>query len=389
MNKFFRGWFLFHQRGSSSLNGWWVPEVTFGHRKQQNDTLSTRRRRYEILRSPNRPHQLCHMTQITVCVSGSALDKRSWRKPTVCTAFTHWTRTREHTAMTPAPLTPAVTPVLLSDMDWTLNSPVCLNEPMWEHSRKTSEDFKETDTEWKRIWFSQSSYVKGKLLEMFGLSVWSNFQSCHILKTAQMFFPSASLIHEFFASTITKQAPPLTPWGEDNTSSPRQLLKKEVWNHGCSIQVILFYLWWFSTFYFTDHSGSTGVMSILGGAQNGREVGLAMISSSGVRDLSPWRHDNGGSCRLPEKRRRPRRRSTPSVQDGEVNDSLRQQSGGSLLSWGDKEREETTETLVHRNENSDVGPPVSPERLLRITKDNRKGAEFISSNLKSLQFEFP
>lgn len=79
-------------------------------------------------------------------------------------------------------------------------------------------------------------------------------------------------------------------------------------------------------------------MSILGGAPNGRDVGLVMISPSGVRDLSPWRHDSGGSCRLPEKRRRPRRRSTPRVQEGEVKDSLRQQSGGSLLSWEEKER---------------------------------------------------
>lgn len=80
-------------------------------------------------------------------------------------------------------------------------------------------------------------------------------------------------------------------------------------------------------------------MSILGGAPKGKDVGLAMISSSGVRDLSPWRHDNGGSCRLPEKRRRPRRRSTPSVQDGDVKDSLRQQSGGSLLSWEENKKE--------------------------------------------------
>lgn len=79
----------------------------------------------------------------------------------------------------------------------------------------------------------------------------------------------------------------------------------------------------------THHSGSTGVMSILGGAPKGRDVGLVIISSSGVRDLSPWRHDNGGSCRLPEKRRRPLRRSTPSVQDGDVKDSLREQSEGS------------------------------------------------------------
>lgn len=83
----------------------------------------------------------------------------------------------------------------------------------------------------------------------------------------------------------------------------------------------------------THHSGSTGVMSIRGGAPKGKDVGLAMTSSSGVRDLSPWRHDSGGSCRLPEKRRLPRRRSTPSVQDGEVKDSLREQSEDSLLSW--------------------------------------------------------
>lgn len=88
----------------------------------------------------------------------------------------------------------------------------------------------------------------------------------------------------------------------------------------------------------THHSGSTGVMSIRGGAPKGKDVGLAMTSSSGVRGLSPWRHDSGGSCRLPEKRRWPRRKSTPSVQDGDVKDSLRQQSGGSLLSWKQKER---------------------------------------------------
>lgn len=83
----------------------------------------------------------------------------------------------------------------------------------------------------------------------------------------------------------------------------------------------------------THHSGSTGVMSIRGGAPKGKDVGLAMTSSSGVRDLSPWRHDSGGSCRLPEKRRLPRRKSTPSVQDGDVKDSLREQSEDSLLSW--------------------------------------------------------
>lgn len=82
----------------------------------------------------------------------------------------------------------------------------------------------------------------------------------------------------------------------------------------------------------THDSGSTGVMSIRGGAPKGKDVGLAMTSSSGVCDLSPWRHDNGGSCRLPEKRRLPRRKSTPSVQDGDVKDSLRQQSDDSLLS---------------------------------------------------------
>lgn len=90
----------------------------------------------------------------------------------------------------------------------------------------------------------------------------------------------------------------------------------------------------------THHSGSTGVMSIRGGAPKGKDVGLVMTSLSGVRDRSPWRHDNGGSCRLPEKRLRPRRKSTPSVQDGDVKDSLRQQSGGSLLSWEQRERKE-------------------------------------------------
>lgn len=74
-------------------------------------------------------------------------------------------------------------------------------------------------------------------------------------------------------------------------------------------------------------------MSIRGGAPKGKDVGLVMTSSSGVRDLSPWRHDSGGSCRLPEKRRLPRRKSTPSVQDGDVKDSLREQSEDSRLSW--------------------------------------------------------
>ena len=83
----------------------------------------------------------------------------------------------------------------------------------------------------------------------------------------------------------------------------------------------------------THHSGSTGVMSIRGGAPKGKDVGLGMTSLSGVRDLSPWRHDSGGSCRLPEKRRLPRRKSTPRVQDGDVKDSLREQSEDSLLSW--------------------------------------------------------
>ncbi len=68
----------------------------------------------------------------------------------------------------------------------------------------------------------------------------------------------------------------------------------------------------------------------------GSVVGLAMISSSGLRDLSVCRHDKGGNCRVPEKRRRPRRRSTPSVQPEDVKDSLSLQSGGSLLSWSEK-----------------------------------------------------
>lgn len=83
-------------------------------------------------------------------------------------------------------------------------------------------------------------------------------------------------------------------------------------------------------------------MSIRGGLMKGNVVGL-IISSSGVRDLSVCRHDSGGSCRFPEKRRRPRRRSTPSVQAGDVKDSLRVQSGGSLLSCRDIEKETETQ----------------------------------------------
>uniref|UniRef100_A0AAV2KYN1 Uncharacterized protein n=1 Tax=Knipowitschia caucasica TaxID=637954 RepID=A0AAV2KYN1_KNICA len=71
---------------------------------------------------------------------------------------------------------------------------------------------------------------------------------------------------------------------------------------------------------------TVGVMSMRGGAPKGREVGRVMACWSGLRERSPCRHDNGGSCRLPEKRRRPLRRSTPSVQDGDVKDSLRELS---------------------------------------------------------------
>lgn len=87
------------------------------------------------------------------------------------------------------------------------------------------------------------------------------------------------------------------------------------------------------------HSESTGVISMRGGLMKGNVVGRQIISSSGVRDRSVCRHDSGGSCRFPEKRRRPRRRSTPRVQAGDVKDSLRVQSGGSLLSCRDTEKE--------------------------------------------------
>jgi len=69
----------------------------------------------------------------------------------------------------------------------------------------------------------------------------------------------------------------------------------------------------------------------------GRVVGLAMNSSSGLRDLSICRHDKGGNCRFPENRRLLLCRSTPSVQPVEVKDSLSLQSGGSLLSWRKRE----------------------------------------------------
>lgn len=68
------------------------------------------------------------------------------------------------------------------------------------------------------------------------------------------------------------------------------------------------------------------------GVMKGRVVGLIMISSSGLRDLSICLHDKGGNCRLPDKRRRLRRRSTPNVQPEDVKDSLSLQFGGSLLS---------------------------------------------------------
>lgn len=76
----------------------------------------------------------------------------------------------------------------------------------------------------------------------------------------------------------------------------------------------------------------------------GNVVGRQIISSSGVRDLSVCRHDSGGSCRFPEKRRRPRRRSTPRVQAVDVKDSLKVQSGGSLLSYRDIRRDRNTNT---------------------------------------------
>lgn len=68
-------------------------------------------------------------------------------------------------------------------------------------------------------------------------------------------------------------------------------------------------------------SESACVMSMRGRETMGRLVGLVRVtgSSSGVRDLtlslsfSACRHDNGGSCRLPENRLWTLHNSTPRV----------------------------------------------------------------------------
>lgn len=85
----------------------------------------------------------------------------------------------------------------------------------------------------------------------------------------------------------------------------------------------------------THPSKETGVMSIRGGLGKTREDGLETGSSSGVYALSAHSaclHDNGGSCRVPEWRRRFRRRSTPSVLPGgyTVRRSLFSCEGGSV-----------------------------------------------------------
>lgn len=137
----------------------------------------------------------------------------------------------------------------------------------------------------------------------------------------------------------------------------------------------------------THHSGSTGVMSIRGGAPKGKDVGLAM-TSSGVRDLSPWRHDSGGSCRLPEKRRLPRRRSTPSVQDGDVKDSLRQQSEDSLVSW------EEAELGLNRNSATVLHSSNILIKWINLTqcwlkKNKPNHLFFVSTTVWTLGFDFP
>lgn len=88
-------------------------------------------------------------------------------------------------------------------------------------------------------------------------------------------------------------------------------------------------------------SGSALVMSMRGRVTMGKLVGLAWAtgSSSGVSDLtlslslsrsfSACRHDNGGSCRLPENLLWTMHSSIPRV--------LPELRDASLLSWGDKE----------------------------------------------------
>lgn len=87
-------------------------------------------------------------------------------------------------------------------------------------------------------------------------------------------------------------------------------------------------------------SGSACVMSMRGREAMGRLVGLLWVtgSSSGVSGLplsfSACRHDNGGSCRLPENRLWTLNTSTPRVLPAE-----NCPTGGSLVSWqkGDNE----------------------------------------------------
>lgn len=58
-------------------------------------------------------------------------------------------------------------------------------------------------------------------------------------------------------------------------------------------------------------SGSACVIEIRGGMRSGRVVGLETLSGSGERALSTGFH--GGTCRLEDRRLRPRRRSAPSI----------------------------------------------------------------------------
>lgn len=116
------------------------------------------------------------------------------------------------------------------------------------------------------------------------------------------------------------------------------------------------------------------------GVMKGRVVGRGMLSSSGVHDLSACLHDSGGSCRFPEKRLRPLRRSTPSVQAGEVKDS---QSGESLLSsLGD-----TVSTLllflIFLRCIPVAQQPALPTHLNNLSTYSRRNRRFFSQEILS------
>lgn len=127
-----------------------------------------------------------------------------------------------------------------------------------------------------------------------------------------------------------------------------QKKKKQILNNGGGvwiISVLLQDLFIFSSVSFSVSSlrcssylsGSAFVMSMRGSVTMGKLVGLAWAtgSSSGVSDLtlslsfSACRHDNGGSCRLPENLLWTIHSSTPRV--------LPELRDASLLSWGYKE----------------------------------------------------